>query len=152
MKLTNREMISYLNNLIALKESRENLGGEINYKVSRNKNKLMKEYESFDKARVEAKKSFCELDEQGNIKQETKKIEDENGKEHEIKNDIFLEGKEKEWQEAEKKMLDEDTCEIDIRMVKEQVVFDSNASAIATELLLFMIEDETETKAKEESK
>ena len=62
MEMTNREMIGHLNQLAIINEK---LGGELNYKISRNKEKLTKEYEQFDKARQEAKKDYCELDEDG---------------------------------------------------------------------------------------
>lgn len=155
MKMSNREMISNLNGLFNLQEKAY---GELAYKISRNKDKLMKEYESFDKARTEAKKSYCQLDEQGNIKQENliieinekkEKAKDQNGQF--IMKSVFLDDeKEKEWMEVEKTMLDDEKVNIDIRTVKEIVLFDANLSQVAIDSLLFMIEEDRKEEQHEE--
>ncbi|WP_050638483.1 hypothetical protein [Candidatus Stoquefichus sp. SB1] len=138
MEMTNREMIGHLNQLAIINEK---LGGELNYKISRNKEKLTKEYEQFDKARQEAKKDYCELDEDGNIKQEKVDTDDENS----IMKVIFLsDEKEKEWNKVELKMLDEEKVNIDIRTVSEDVIFNSEASQYATDAMLFMIKEDEE--------
>ena len=138
MEMTNREMIGHLNQLANINEK---LGGELNYKISRNKEKLTKEYEQFDKARQEAKKDYCELDEDGNIKQEKVDTDDENS----IMKVIFLsDEKEKEWNKVELKMLDEEKVNIDIRTVSEDVIFNSEASQYATDAMLFMIKEDEE--------
>lgn len=138
MEMTNREMIGHLNQLSIINEK---LGGELNYKISRNKEKLGKEYEQFDKARQKAKKDYCELDEEGNIKQEKSDTDDENS----VMRDVFIsDEKEKEWNEVELKMLDEEKVNIDIRTVSEDVIFNSEASQYATDAMLFMIKEEEE--------
>jgi hypothetical protein len=142
--MTNKEVISNINNLMLIDEK---LSGEIHYKISRNKEKLLKEYNEFNKARDETKKSYCELTEDGNVKQIL--ILDEKTGEakvdatgNKLMQDVFIdEVKEAEWNKVHEAMLNEE-IEVDIRTITEEAIFNCNPEKqITTDILLFMIEE-----------
>lgn len=137
LKMTNLEMIEHLN---GLNNVVENFNGATQYAISRTKDNLNREYKKFDKARNEAKKSYCELDEAGELKINKDKTDH-----------VYLEGKEDAWKKVQDEMLKEEAV-IEVHTIKTDDVFSRDISPKSMDGLLFILETEDAAEDKPKDK